>query len=203
MEEVIDLTIDWIPPEIKYLASFDPVTGIVTAVGPSHAFEGVTNVVSIDQDTAELIIEGRISIASCSVDVTGEELTVSETRSAFKIDDVLHRIIDIKHAETENFNIYLTYDNKKLTIELSEEYGGTKELPESLQPVKKKKVNWSGDTDMNFLVSAYNDPNELYKTFTIKISDLIENNVTVEVDVPEEFSVYTRRIFKNYVIEHK
>ncbi len=203
MEEIIDLSINWVPPEITYLASFDPETGMVTAVGPSHAFEGVENVVPIDQDTAELIIDGRITITSCSVDVTGEELSISETRSAYKIDDVLHRITDVRHADFENFNIYLTYDNNKMSIELSEEFGGTKKLPESLQPVKKKKVNWSGDTDMNFLVSAYNDPNSLYKIFTIKISELLGNKVVLDLEVPKDFSVYTRRIFKNYVIEQK
>ena len=200
MEEIVDWITAWTPPEINYLASFDPVTGAVTAVGPSHAFEGIDNVVSIEQDTAELILEGRIPISSCSVDVTGEELTISETRSAYKIDDVLHRIIDIRHADFDNYNVYLTYENNKLFVELSEEYGGTKKL---LQPVKRKKINWSGETDMNFLVTDYNDPNVVYKLFTIKISDLIGNLMSIELENINSFSVYTRRIFKNYVIEYK
>lgn len=200
MEEIIDWSIDWIPPEIKYLASFDPATGAVTAVGPSHAFEGKDNVVPIEQDTAELILEGRIPISSCSVDVTGEDLTISETRSAYKIDDVLHRIIDITHADFDNYNVYLTYKNNRLDVELSEEYGGTKK---PLQPVKRKKINWSGETDMNFLVTDYNDPNVVYKMFTIKISELVGKLVSIELDSIDRFSVYTRRIFKNYVIEYK
>ena len=89
-------------------------------------------------------------------------------------------------------------------MELTEEYGGTKKLPEKYQPVSTKTIKWVGTTDMNFLITSYNDPNVIYDMFTIQIQDIVGKAVTFKgFDLPEKFSVYTRRLFKNYIIEHK
>jgi hypothetical protein len=57
---------------------------------------------------------------------------------------------------------------------------------------------------MNFLITDYNDPNVLYKPFTIKISDLVGKKFVLKnLELPTKFSVYTRRLFKNYVLEIK
>lgn len=189
---------------VEFFALFDPKTGVITAVGPKNAFENEEHKIPMDQEVAELIIEGRINLHTCSVDITGEEYIISETRALYKIDDVLHRIIEIEYSMIDKPNVFLTYKNNSLAIELTEEYGGTKKLPKKFQPVKKKKINWSGNTDMNFLITDYNDPNVLYKLFSIKISDIVGKKFVLKnLDLPEKFSIYTRRLFKNYVMEIK
>lgn len=209
MEEVIELD-QWLqsysPAAVEYIAVFDPTTGSIHAVGSKNVLSHHETWVDIDQETAELIIEGRISLNSCSVDVTGTTFKMSETRSVYSIDDVLHRIPEVGHTDNDRHNLYLTYskDLSELTIELTEEYGGTKTLPDQYQPVSVKSIKWVGTTDMNFLITSYNDPNVIYDMFTIQIQDIVGKALVIKgFDLPEKFSVYTRRLFKNYIIEYK
>jgi hypothetical protein len=207
MEEIIDLDKLFEPiilPPVEFFAVFNPASGAITAVGPKSAFSNEEYKIPMDQEVAEMIIEGKINLNSCSVDITGDSYVISETRALYKIDDVLHRIVEVKHSEFDKPNVFLSYKANSLTIELTEEYGGTKKLPKKFQPVKKKKINWAGNTDMNFLITDYNDPNVLYKPFTIKISDLVGKKFVLKnLELPTKFSVYTRRLFKNYVLEIK
>ena len=70
--------------------------------------------------------------------------------------------------------------------------------------MKKKNITWSGDTEMRFLLTDYNDPNCIYDTISLKISDLLEKSKKfTNLSLPPKFSVYTRRIFKNYLIDIK
>lgn len=192
--EDIDLNDLWFeqyaPANIQYMATYDPLTGTVCSVGPSYAFETETYKINIDADTALLILEGKISLNKCFVDPEASVMEISEVRSAIKIDDVLHRIISKEYTDV-NPDVLLSYDGA-LTISLSGDYNG------------KRKVRWDGNTDMNFLITDYNDPNIVYNMFTIKVSDLVEQpQVITDLDIAGKFSVYTRRLFKNYVIEYK
>lgn len=206
MEEIVDFD-EWLanykPQEVTYVAEFNPLTGKVLSVGPKHAFENSRNIIDVDREIAELIIEGKIKISDCIVDIHSNTLEMIEIKNIFKIDDVLHRIISKEWTEVERPDIYITYDSSlnNLVFELTEEYHGTKKLDEKVTP---RNIIWDGDTALNFLVTDYNDPNILYEMISIKISDLIGKQVVVEnVEVPNRFSVYTRRVFKNYVIEYK
>lgn len=208
MEKLMDFD-EWlknykpIPPE--YVAVFDPQTGNVKSVGPSHAFEDEKNKISIDKELAESIISGEVNISLCMVDIHANTLEIAEIKNVFKIDDVLHRIIDKNWTEVKNSDVYLTYNSKDktLTIELSEELGGTHKISEEHHPVKTRKIIWDGDTEMDFLITDYNDPNLLYKLVSVKINELIGNaKVFSDIDY-DVFSVYTRRIFKSYIIESK
>jgi transcriptional regulator len=205
MEEIIDLNefmASIVLPEIKYVAVFDPDTGAVTCVGPSHAFADEKFILDIDDETALSIIEGRTKIHSCFVDPTSNTLELSEVKTVVKMDDVLHRIVDNKWSDIEKPDLYITYNTNELTFQLTEELHGTYILDDKFQPVKKRKIRWDGDTQLHFFVTEYNDPNILYKSIEITLSDIIEKSHTVKLeDLPEKFSVYTRRIFKNYVIE--
>lgn len=183
---------DLVLPVVEYVAVYDNITGKVTSVGPSHAFEMEEHKLVIDPDTAELIINGVIRINSCVVDIHNNSLEITEIKSVFKIDDVLHRIITLEYAEFEIPDVILVYKDNSITFSLSDEFNG------------KRKVNWSGDTVMNFLITDYNDPNIMYNMISLKISDIVGNSVTIDnLEVPNKFSVYTRRLFKNYVIEYK
>jgi hypothetical protein len=206
MEEIVEFE-DFIKniqlPELTYSATFNPTTGAVISVGPSHAFVNEQHKISLDKETAEQIIEGTIKINSCFIDITDGKLEIAEIQSVYKIDDVLHRIIEKKWADIIRPEIYVSYNKVKkiLTVELTEEYFGTKKVPKKYHPISKRKVIWSGETAMNFLITDYNDPNILYKMVSLTVSDLVEKKKTFQdIDLPDRFSVYTRRIFKNYVL---
>lgn len=208
MEEIIDID-DYIIKlsqtlsELTYSATFNPKTGAVISVGPSHIFINEENKILLDKETAEQIIEGTIKVNSCFVDITGGKLEIAEIQSVYKIDDVLHRIIEKKWSEITKPEIFLSYNKTKktLTVELTEEYFGTKKVPKKYHPISKRKVIWSGDTAMSFLITDYNDPNILYKMVSLTVSDLVEKKkVFQDIELPDRFSIYTRRIFKNYVL---
>lgn len=208
METKVDFD-EWLetytPQEPQYVAVFETLTGAVKSVGPSHAFENENNKIFVDRELAESIIAGIVKIGSCIVDPSSNTLEISEVKNIFKIDDVLHRIISKQYSTVEKNDLYVIYDSseKTLIIELSEEYGGTKLLSDKFQPVMVKKIIWDGDTEMDFLITEYNDPNILYQMISVKISSLIGSRVVFHDVNYTDFSVYTRRLFKNCVIEYK
>lgn len=180
-------------PEVEYMALYDVSSGQVISVGPSHAFDNDANKVVVDKETAELIIEGKINLTSCFVDMQSGTIEIAEIKTMFKIDDVLHRIISTEYTDVVP-DILLTFEKAttSLTFSLSSQFTG------------KRKVLWDGETVMNFLITDYNDPNILYNMLSLKVSDLVGKSVTIDnLEVPNKFSVYTRRLFKNYVIEYK
>jgi hypothetical protein len=205
MEKMIDFDqwyLNWTPPVIEYVAVFDSQTGAVLSVGPSHAFVDEKYKVPIDKETAESIISAEIKIDSCVIDINSNKLEIAEIRSVFKLDNVLHRIISMEYTDQENSDVYLTYNskNKSLKIELSTEFGGTK-VP--VVPVKERRIVWDGDTEMNFFITDYNDPNVLFEIVSVRIKDLVGKSKIFKNIEYKKFSVYTRRLFKNYVIVYR
>ncbi len=206
MEEIKEIFDDIVLDPVTYVAEFEPESGIVTAVGPTSAFKNVPNVISIDKDLAEMIIEGQINIVNCAVDTRNLTFELLEKKTVSKIDDVLHRVINKDWSEIDNPDIYISFDKSKndLTFELTEEFGGTFILPEKYQPVTKRKIIWDGETVLNFYVTEYNDPNILYKKYNILLKDLVDSKITYNnVQMPDRFSIYTRRVLKNYILEIK
>jgi len=189
------------PVEIEYGAVFDPLSGAVLRVGPIEAFKDEVNKIQIPESTAIDIIEGRIKMHSCFIDLDSETLEITETKSLYKIDDVLHRVIPVQWAEVEKADIYLTHQDGTIKVELAKKYGGTKDTVKDFQP---RKMYWSGDTKIIFTITGYNDPHMIYESFDVKISDLIKQEKIFKLssDIPKRFSVYTRRLFKNYMIEY-
>lgn len=205
MEEITDFD-QWFTnyklPPVKFVAVFDPQTGAVISVGPSHAFKDQKNKIPIDKELAESIINAEINIGACVVDMNSNTLEVAEMKSVYKIDDVLHRIISKKYAGVSKPDIVITHNAKLATfkIEMSTEFGGTYK---SRSGIKKRKIVWDGHTEMQFFITEYNDPNLLFDIVSVTINDLIGKFVLIEeIDHPI-FSVYTRRLFKNYVINFR
>jgi hypothetical protein len=202
--EIIDFD-KWLatykPEAIEYVAVFDPDTGSVKSVGPSHAFETEQYKISIDSEIAQSIINAEIRIHNCVVDIHTSTMEIAEIKTINKIDDLLHRIISVEYSKLVKPEVYLEYnlENKTLTIELSNEFGGTKEVSSS----KPRKCIWAGDTEMTFYITDYNDPNLIFDKVCVTINDLIgQSKICKNLDY-QNFSVYTRRLFKNYVIEYK
>ena len=189
-------------PLIEFVAVFDPTTMAVTSVGPSHAFTDQKHKITIDQELAESIIKSEIKISNCVVDINSNTIEVAEIQNMYKIDDILHRIISSKYSDIEKPDIYLTHSkkNKTLKIELSKEFGGTKH-PKI--PYRQRNIIWDGDTVMDFYITEYNDPNLTLETVSVKINELVGKSKIIENISYENFSVYTRRLFKNYVIAYR
>jgi len=204
--EEIEFLDEIVFPETSYMAMFDSVSGAVLAVGPTTAFGDSKNVIKIDSDTAEMIIDGEINIFNCAVDVRNLTFELIEKKTVSMIDDVLHRIIDKNWSSIDNPDIYLTVNVrlKKIVVELTEEFHGTYKLPAKYQPLIKRNIIWDGDTVLNFYITEYNDPNVLYDKFNILLKDLVDNKITIKCkNLPKKFSIYTRRVLKNYVLEMK
>jgi hypothetical protein len=190
------------PAPTVYVAVFDPTTGKVTSIGPDFAFPNEVNKVIVDSNLAESIINAEIQIENCMIDISSGNLEIAELKTLIKLDDVLHRIISTEYSSVTKPDVYLTYTKrtKTLKIQLSQDLGGTKK---SKTEGQRRNFVWDGSTEMNFLITAYNDPNILYQNHVITINDLIGKTVTVKNIDFDNFSVYTRRLFKNYVIEYK
>ena len=203
---------EWIanykPQPTLYRAAFDSDTGKILAIGPDHTVnnKNYNTTIDVDADLAEKIIAGEISMSKCFIDPQEGKLEITEVKDLFKIDDVLHRIIVKEYSDIKKPDIHLTHysDDNKLVVKLSEEYGGTHIQDEEFQPVVKRKMFWDGETIMDFTITEYNDPNIITDNFSIKISDLVGKTVTLkDLNFSKYFSVYTRRLFKNYMIEEK
>jgi hypothetical protein len=205
MEEIIDFD-EWIktaqPLNIEYVVVYDPFTGKVTGVGPSYAFETEQYKLPIEQEVAEKIISSEIKIHNCQVNIGSSVLEIAKIKNLNTIDDVLHRIISVAYSDVKTPEIYLTYisENNTIEIQLSNEFGGNKEFSE----IKKtRNIVWDGETEMNFLITEYNDPNLIFDMFCVNINELVGKTKIIKNINNDKFSVYTRRLFKNYVIQYK
>ena len=208
MDEVQDFD-KWLTeqasPIVEYYAVYDNKTGEIKGIYPDHAAINEIYKVRIESSIAEDIFSDKINTFFCWVDLEDQNFCVSESKNLIKIDDVLHRIIEEKYSEEKNFDVYLTYVRKenKLIFELAEKHYGTKKnlfFPD----LKRKKSNWSGELEMNFYITRYNDPNILNHIVSLKIEDLYKKQkVFEEINLPKKFSIYTRRLLKEYRFEEK
>lgn len=192
--------------KVKYVAVFDPESGKVKSIGPIQAFQNQHYRIEIDEDIAESIISGSKNMIDYVVDIRSNKLEIRQKLSVSTIDDLVHRITEKKWTKEDYFDIFLSYTKKNniLKIQMTEEFKGTKKLPKKYKDIKKRDVIWEGDLDLYFYITDYNDPNVLHDFVTFKIVDLIGKTQTFEnLRVPPKFSVYTRRVFQNYVIEIK
>lgn len=180
--------------EIIYYAVFDSSTGQITGIYPSHSCPETNYKIHIDDDIALSILEGKTNLNSYAIDISSGGLEITETKSLTKMDDVLHRIIDQRWSKNNDNDVLICADipNKKLIITLSEKF------------YKFKKIQWNGSTEMLFLITNYNDPNSLYYTVSVTVDQLFKSrSLDCPVNFPKEFSIYTKRIFKNYIMKYE
>jgi len=194
-QELIDFD-EWLISQqsrtITYSAVYNE-EGQVISIGPSAAYDHLTNKVPIDEEFANLVFEGRETLLSFKVDLTTKQLIKLSkfvTHSLTRIDDVLHRIIDEQWSSFSNPDVTVTYDET------------TNELSFSINS-KYKKLIWEGDTEMIFLITDYNDPNVLFEMISVLVGDITDNDKVFTIALPKKFSIYTRRIFDQYVFKTK
>jgi hypothetical protein len=200
METLEELILKFEKEKDNYSASFDPETGKVISVGPSVSFKDEKNKIDLDKEIAEDIIASKILINSCFVDAISGKLEIVESKSIVKIDDVLHRVTLSSYCDAIEPDLYITYNRnkKQIVFELSENVGGSRKT----NNFKKRNIHWNSDTILYFYLTRYNDPHWIYASFSFSLSELYKNNKIFEdVTAPKKFSIFTKRILKNYVIE--
>jgi len=194
MEEIIDFD-SWLQqytaPQVEYWAIFEPTTGEVTGIYPDIAASDKQYKIKIDRDLAEDIHNGIVQLNSCFVDMDSETVEIVTRQSLVKIDDVLHRVIDKKYVPDQKNDIIIQYNEleNKIIVVLH-------------NSIKTRKIQWDGSTEMQFFITAYNDPHNLYQTIVFQLKDLEQGSKEFIYTAPHKrFSIFTRRILKNYVFE--
>ncbi len=196
MEEVIDFDTwikNYVPQEIVFYAIFDPESFQVVGIYPEVAAAEKTHKIKIDKELAEDIQNGIIKMNSCFVDIEAQELQIIEQNGIRKIDDIIHRIVENKFSNISKPDIIVSYDQttQNITFEMSKTLRG-------------RKIKWPEDTVMQFLITSYNDPHIVLQTLTINLADLHQQDQQINyTGTNSRFSVYTRRLFKNYIFEIK
>lgn len=208
MEKIMDFD-EWVknyvPAKIEYMGVYDPKDGSLISVGPSHAFENEQFKVSMDEDLALKILEGRVLFNTCYVDLGSEKIELVEVKPVVIPTTILYRIVDKEWSTTDRLDIYLTCNiaKKTLKIEMSEELSGTKKIPAKYKSKIQRRLVPSNDTPIEFLITDYNDPNIIHTTLSLVLGELIGKSKTfTKIDFPENFSIYTKRVFKNYMVEY-
>jgi hypothetical protein len=179
------------PPVVEHYAIFDESTGSIKAVYPGHACENLKNKILVDTELAESLLSGKISLSSCMVDFASDEPQILQKQGLRKIDDIFHRVIDKRYSDVEDPDVLITYnlEKKKIVFQISESY-------------KKRKYKWDASTNLNFIVSEYNDPHLVKVLINIKLEDLLNKNVEIDFDNSgNKFSIFTRRILKKYLFQ--
>ena len=196
MEEKLDLAPfdEWIKtievPEETYFFEFDD-NGNVIALHPGVGVNNIKNKVQVDLDIALGIYERGEILGHYKVDViSGKILKVnlSSITGLNKIDDVLHRVVDRRWSNITKPDISIEYDRKESILIFK------------INPLLKT-VEWHGDQDMIFLITEYNDPNVLQEMISFNVNELVKYPHKFKLNLPEKFSIYTRRIFDKYTYE--
>lgn len=193
MEEVTDFDTwlqNYTPPEVLYWAIYNPESGEIVGIYPDSAAQEKQHKIKIDRDMAEDIMNGVIRMNTCFVDPQSETIEIIEKYGLRKIDDIVHRIPSNKYVTIENPDITVVYNQSKrsLTFHMSDN-------------LKNKKILWTDETNAQFLITAYNDPYYVMQHVTIRLDDLKDFPQTViYTGVENRFSIFTRRLFKKYIL---
>jgi hypothetical protein len=197
MEEKLDLAPfdQWIKtvevPEETYFFEFD-LDGNVTALHPGPGVDHIKNKIQIDLDVVLAIYERGETLRHYKVDViSGKVIKVNldSITGLTKIDDVLHRVIDKRWINVTKPDIAIEYNREECLLTFK------------INPLLKT-VEWQGDQDMIFLITEYNDPNVLQEMISFNVNELVKYPQRININLPNKFSIYTRRLFDNYTFEY-
>jgi hypothetical protein len=181
-------TIVLIPEEYYFIYDSN---GNIQELRSSEGLSDIPNKIKIDNEIAYRIYDSKESLNLYKVNTITRELikfTKLESQGLTKIDDILHRIIDKKWTLVLNPDILINYDRSE------------KLLTFKINPILKS-IEWVGEQNMIFLVTDYNDPNVLREMISFTVAEIISYPQRFTLELPEKFSIYTRRIFDKYTYE--
>lgn len=195
MEEIIGVPFDEFLktvkiPEETYWFEFDDV-GNVISLHPGHVVEHITNKIQIEKLIVDEIYNNKSALKNFKVDISSGKLirlSLESITGLTKIDDVLHRIVDKQWTNITKPDISVEYSKEQQLLTFK------------INPLLKT-LEWQGDQDMVFLITDYNDPNALREMISFNVNELVAYPHRITVDLPEKFSIYTRRLFDKYTFE--
>lgn len=195
MEEIIGIPFDEFLktvkiPEETYWFEFDDV-GNVISLHPGHVVEHIANKIQIEKSIVDEIYNNKSTLKNFKVDISSGKLirlSLESITGLTKIDDVLHRIVDKQWTNITKPDISVEYSKEQQLLTFK------------INPLLKT-LEWQGDQDMVFLITDYNDPNALREMISFNVNDLVAYPHRIKVDLPEKFSIYTRRLFDKYTLE--
>lgn len=163
--------------------------GNVEAMQPTSVCGDEKFSIEVPKDISDLINTNQEILSSYKVNVASGSIFKKKSIDIVSIDDVVHRIIEKKYT-TQEPDISILYNNSKKCLNFS------------LNP-KHHNTVWSGNTSLYFTVTRYNDPNDILSFISFSVESLISENIKIDLScITERFSLYTRRMFKNYVVEY-
>ena len=195
MEKVTDFDTfiaNYIPLKPEYEAIYNE-QGLVTSISPKGMSDHTLNKIPIDDEIVEQIHAGNLHLHNCFVDMESGDLEIIRQEYLKKIDDIFHRIPEKKFVEKSMaHDILVVFRKKSSKIKFS-----------MSKTLKSKKIRWAGDTVLRFYITGYNDPHRIIEKIETTIDDLYKADISFDLNVENRFSVFTRRILKNYIIEYK
>jgi len=102
---------------------------------------------------------------------------------------VLHRVVDKKWSKISKPDVSIEYNKVDALLTFK------------INPLLKT-IEWQGDRDMVFLITEYNDPNVLQEMISFNVNELVKYPQRININLPNKFSIYTRRLFDNYTFEY-
>lgn len=185
----------------KYWATFDDRTGKVLGIYPDDSLIPSNNKVEIDNSIVDDINEGEILLTNCVVDIVSREFRILSNQPITNSKNLLHKIIKKQWSAATEHDIYITYytADDTLTIAMSERLGGT--VPCS-NPISGRQTNCIDDIRFTLAITNYNDPNIIHYLITVNLSELTnQTKIIKDIKPPPQFSMFTRKLFKNYILE--
>ena len=195
MEKVTDFDTfiaNYIPQKPEYEAIYNE-QGMVISISPKGMSNNISNKIPIDDEIVEQIHAGNLHLHNCFVDMESGDLEITRQEYLKKIDDIFHRIPEKKFVgKSISQDIMVVFRKKTSKIKFS-----------MSKTLKSKRIRWAGDTMLSFYITDYNDPHRIIEKIEMTIDDLYKSDVSFDLAIENRFSVFTRRILKNYVIEYK
>lgn len=177
------------PEEPVYYAIYNPETCKVTGVYPKGPSAGKKHKIKIETVIAEEIINGKINLSLLTVDIENEELVISEKEvytsaysNFYKLQSTARDLISV------SLSVKYIKQEKKLYFTASDNL------------IKQKDKFESYKLPCLFYITNQNDPNVLYDTIELNLTELFsKKEIAFHLDMEQKkFSIFTKKIFNNY-----
>lgn len=182
---------------------YDPETGIIKYIAGSLVYD--LPYVSVEYDQVKGIIEGTDNLENYKIVFSPDDKDFvfikkeDEEETLETIDEIIFKIpfitdtsYPLQHDPFNDITVIQDYTDTCWKIYINALL---------IKSLKSKHLYF--DKEFHFYITAYNDPNILYKTMIIPMKELLENSYFI---IPFDFldysetkiSIFTRKIFTKY-----